>query len=438
MTREQIIDLFFKNDKIIAARTSEQYLRKHNYYNMLINYYLDSSSIRETLYRIYHNIDERPVCKICKKPVSFVVNGYFSTYCSRKCQNSDPEMIQKNSKGVSKSLLKAYEERGDEIKRKRSNSLEKHFGQKVETPFAIKEIQNKVSNTIYNKYGVKNVFQLKQYRETRQQMQNRSIQLQKKLGYDIQYINDADKLKVKVFNCCEIHGDVIMDWNVFNRRTRLTRKMFTTLCPICNPVKNLETTVETIIKKLLEKYQIKYILHEHKLIKPYELDFYLPDYNIAIECNGCYWHSGYQNYLKHEHKLKLCSQKNIKLIYYWSYQVYNNLHDVEIDLLNQLNIENENNYLNNILKIDNDITYMQFSIINNLNIDTKYVAIPIDKDIFCSNESIESIPYFVNYRDEQISLEFNNKCVICYSTKFNLYSTEQLKHILEKRKKQIS
>ena len=42
------------------------------------------------------------------------------------------------------------------------------------------------------------------------------------------------------------------------------------------------------------------------------------------------------------------------------------------------------------------------------------------KDIFCSNESIESIPYFVNYRDEQISLEFNNKCVICYSTKFNL------------------
>ena len=99
MTREQIINLFFKNDKIIAARTSEQYLRKHNYYNMLINYYSDSSSIRETLYRIYHNIDERPVCKICKKPVSFVINGYFATYCSRKCQNSDPEMIQKNSKG---------------------------------------------------------------------------------------------------------------------------------------------------------------------------------------------------------------------------------------------------------------------------------------------------------------------------------------------------
>ena len=113
MTKQEIINLFYKNDKIIAQRVNEKYLKKHNLYNILTNYYNDSNSIRETLYRIYNNIDIRPTCKICGKPVSFLITGKFATYCSKQCQNKDPEMLQKNREGVSKSLKKLYREKGD-------------------------------------------------------------------------------------------------------------------------------------------------------------------------------------------------------------------------------------------------------------------------------------------------------------------------------------
>lgn len=52
-----------------------------------------------------------------------------------------------------------------------------------------------------------------------------------------------------------------------------------------------------------------------------ELDFYFPDYKIAIEVNGTYWHSSLQkikNY--HFNKSKACEQLGIRLIHIWEYE----------------------------------------------------------------------------------------------------------------------
>lgn len=52
-----------------------------------------------------------------------------------------------------------------------------------------------------------------------------------------------------------------------------------------------------------------------------ELDFYFPEYKIAIEINGNYWHSSERlpkNY--HLQKSKLCASKGIRLIYIWEYE----------------------------------------------------------------------------------------------------------------------
>ena len=386
MTKQEIINLFYKNDKIIAQRVNEKYLKKHNLYSILTNYYDDSNSIRETLYRIYNNIDIRPTCKICGNPVSFLITGKFATYCSKQCQNKDPEMLQKNREGVSKSLKKLYREKGDQIKEKRAQSIEKHYGIKTCTPFAVNEIKQKISQTINEKYGCNNVFQLSIFRRTREQMQKDSIEYQRKRGYNIEYINNCKELKVKVINGCKVHGDIYIDWTLFNNRTRDTRKDYTILCPICNPIKSQETTIETQIKHILEKYNIKFVQHDRIQIKPYELDFYIPEYNIAIECNGSYWHSGYDNMLKHNLKLKLCSEQNIKLIYYWSYQIYNNIHDVEIDLCNQLNIKNNNLYNNNkdFLQTEHILTFMNLN--GNLKSLRPDVTLSIVKKVLKDNE----------------------------------------------------
>ena len=52
-----------------------------------------------------------------------------------------------------------------------------------------------------------------------------------------------------------------------------------------------------------------------------ELDFYIPDKNLAIEYNGTYWHDGNhkdKNY--HYNKSKKCEELGIRLIHIWEYE----------------------------------------------------------------------------------------------------------------------
>ena len=414
MDKQIIIDKFINNKgKIIGQRTNINYLKKHGYYDYLINYYNDSVSIKETIYRIYHNLDTRPVCKMCGKPVNLHNYG-FSTYCSKKCQNTDPDMLKINSLQVSKSLTKAYKERGKEIKEKRIKTLkEKYQTDNITSPFSIQSIQEKSKQTIQKRYNVDTVLKLKKFRETRESMQTRSIEYQKTLGYDISYEMINDLLYVNVKNGCTIHGDIQLTHVLFNNRTREDRKNYTVLCPICNPIGNKETSIETIIKDLLKKYNINFVEHDREQINPYELDFYLPDYNIGIECNGIYWHAGYDNYLKHLNKFQLCQDKNITLIFYWSYEIYNDIDNVEIDLLNHLNLNHKINnnliILNNELKSDYSLNRETLIYLKNNYRDlqlyiSKEKLMNYDDLLISDNETSYKIIY-INKKTEEIELQ---------------------------------
>lgn len=45
------------------------------------------------------------------------------------------------------------------------------------------------------------------------------------------------------------------------------------------------------VAALLDSMNVKYVMNTRNIIAPKELDFYLPDHNLAIECGGLYWHS---------------------------------------------------------------------------------------------------------------------------------------------------
>lgn len=307
--------------KLVPARTASRWLKKRNMFNILNNWYSDSTCIRETIYRLLNDLDVRPVCKMCGKRLRFV-NSAFPTYCSPKCRNTDPNVIKKNSDSVSRSLKRAYKERGAEIKNKRAKTIKEKYGIESSTPFSIKEVQDKVKNTVMERFGVDNIFRLKEYRSNREYWQKYSVEYQKALGYDIEYVLDENgEYKVKVFNCCHTHGDVIMDLTIFGNRTKRDRKDHTILCPICNPLRNPETSIETIIKNILIKNNINFEHHNRSIIKPLELDFYLPEYHLAIECNGIYWHSGIENKNKHIIKFNACKNAGVQLMYFWEDEI---------------------------------------------------------------------------------------------------------------------
>lgn len=99
-----------------------------------------------------------------------------------------------------------------------------------------------------------------------------------------------------------------------------------TSCPLCNP----RSYLEIAIYKLLDKYNINYIrekkfewlIFKHKM----RLDFYLPEYNIAIECQGGQHFKSVKiyggdeellsNQLRDKTKYDLCKEHNIEVIYY--------------------------------------------------------------------------------------------------------------------------
>ena len=71
---------------------------------------------------------------------------------------------------------------------------------------------------------------------------------------------------------------------------------------------------------------IKVIFSDRKVLNGLELDFYIPEKNLAIEFNGDYWHStsiddDINQQLK---KTNLCEQQGIHLIHIWEHEWLNN------------------------------------------------------------------------------------------------------------------
>jgi len=91
-------------------------------------------------------------------------------------------------------------------------------------------------------------------------------------------------------------------------------------CNKCISISNPELE----IIEFLNENEITNISHNNReIINPYEIDIFLPDYNIGIEYNGLRWHSirkdniKNKNEIKNQHlkKTELCNNKNIQLFH---------------------------------------------------------------------------------------------------------------------------
>lgn len=84
---------------------------------------------------------------------------------------------------------------------------------------------------------------------------------------------------------------------------------------------------ESMITAHLDKLGVYYEKNKRNLLdNGLELDFYLPDYSLAIEVNGIFWHSELMGKDKtyHINKTTECKKHNINLVHIWDYQIDNN------------------------------------------------------------------------------------------------------------------
>lgn len=186
--------------------------------------------------------------------------------------------------------------------------------------------QDKMKTTCMSKYGVDNA--------------SKSLIVKNKIRksmlklYGVEHyhqIKFSDRTKY-ILSDCNTFRDYILSLNEINRNSKfistdLQIGFNTVWCYIhkykCEDiVKYRISTGEIEVKQFLDSLNIKYELHNRKIIKPKELDIYIPQYNLAIEFNGTYWHS-YSNIPDknyHYNKSKQCEEKGIRLIHIWEYE----------------------------------------------------------------------------------------------------------------------
>jgi len=95
-------------------------------------------------------------------------------------------------------------------------------------------------------------------------------------------------------------------------------------CPHCSQrVSKGEIELRLTIQKI---FKTKHIISNNRtLIKPYEIDIYLPDYGYAFEYNGDYWHSSktlfnshnMNSYEYHSLKSELSFSSNLQMFFVW-------------------------------------------------------------------------------------------------------------------------
>ena len=191
----------------------------------------------------------------------------------------------------------------------------------VDVPAKSEKIKAKIRKTNQERYGVDYVLQapkvIAQSNHTRrikyfpiltQLVNNKRIKI---LSSREEYI-DNFYLRFKCMDCG-------YEWDRNLKQNPLVNSVRSVYCPKCTKyASKAEKDLLFYIKSL---YSGTILANDRKLIKPYELDIYLPEKKLAFEFNGTYWHSDICKPAKyHIGKTHLCNKKKVRLIHIFEHE----------------------------------------------------------------------------------------------------------------------
>ena len=118
-----------------------------------------------------------------------------------------------------------------------------------------------------------------------------------------------------VFHCDKCDEKFTLMRTTFQSRVN----MGVEVCGKCNPVDSLSSDFEReVLEHIKTMYSGAVWENDRTLLNGQEIDIYVPEFNLAIECNGLYWHSEiYKSKKYHNEKRRILANKNIRLIHLW-------------------------------------------------------------------------------------------------------------------------
>lgn len=333
------------NDSNCTARS----MRIHypEFYEYLMTKYPEELKFTERLYWYYNNLNAPGYCIECGKPTKFInyKQGYREC-CSAKCV-SRSQIIQDRKKQTS---LERYgvesPMKTDAVKNKlKETNLKKHG---VENPFQSEVVKEKIRSsnieklgvpypmmsqevldkskqTCLEKYGVEYYSQSQECIEHKRAIKDETISKMKDTNKKVflsthPEIIDCDDTSFTMTcpdsNCslCSARTFVVPK-TIYYARKSLKLEMCTNRNPIHS---NTNTQPELFVQDVLNECNTPYETTNRVLLNGRELDIYIPSHKLAIECNGCYWHSStYKNPNYHFDKYNDCKNQDIQLLTVW-------------------------------------------------------------------------------------------------------------------------
>jgi len=317
------------------------FVKKNNSIMQVIQPLIDKHgiSVQAATYCYMHDYD--PVCKNSNtKTFTWYANGF--AYCGKrgvcKCHNSDAVEKSKQT-----NLLKYGQTsfaKTEQYRQKTKETNLQKFG--VEHASWNAGIRDKAKNTCVVKYGTQFPIQLEEFKNKLKDTKNN------RYG-EPAYSNPAKRISTmletyNVENAAYINMQpstlaILKSEHQFRQFVTDKSKQFVSseldldpntvgkYAAMYNCLDLFSATGskwEEEISALLTELNVTFVRNYRKLISPFEVDFYLPDYNIAIEVNGNYWHCEDKKGKQYHHlKWLMCKENSVDLFQFFEDELQN-------------------------------------------------------------------------------------------------------------------
>lgn len=284
---------------------------------------LSEFPFKEQVWMFIHNLTDKPNCLGCSNKVSFHDKfklGY-KKFCSLDCANNSKDiMISLQKKSIKEKYgVDYYPQHKDFVDKVKATKIERYGhenynniekGKKTKLGRYGNENYNnmdKHKQTCLDRYGVDNFAKSKTYNTLLEENIKDIYNTHGILNYD----RDSGIANLKCDDCSSTYE---IDLTTLRGRVKYNNK----LCTVCNPKgQSWVSSGQQELIDFIKSLGIKNILvSDTKLLNGLELDIYLPDFNLAIEYDGLYWHSDvFKKNDYHLNKTKLCSDNGVQLIH---------------------------------------------------------------------------------------------------------------------------
>ncbi len=338
-------NLFTTNKYLNSKRTSKKWFIDNNFlfvYNEIFNQtkFLDvldkKIKIIERLYYLYNDINDVIYCskKGCMNPVNFssFKRGYLE-YCSLKCSTNSIKTREKTKQTCLRKYGTENVYQSEYIKNKIKKNNLKKYG--IEYTQQLESTKEKYRKTCIDNYGVDNASKSKKILNKIKEkcLKNHGVECYWQVDQVKENINKIFLKKYGIKNPSQMRYKDKNIINILDNKETITNlyKQYKSIYELSINLNISCTTVSRCLhkhgikinnyycskyeKEIVEFINIENIETNNKyVIRPYELDIYLPEYKLAIEFDGLYWHSKHnKNY--HLNKTEMCREKGIQLFH---------------------------------------------------------------------------------------------------------------------------